>query len=243
MTINNLPIYQANLPKWGGVVATLASLLAISQPAQALTLFGNYSSTNDAGFTLLTSTNSAVKAVGFDLPVGTAYTFDSVRLRLRNYNTTTGDVARVRIFADPAGTTTSTAPNFATPQALLFSTLPSSSDLAGNFDFTPTTTFTFLANTRYWLVVDATAGSFDWTSDIFNSGITPSGIAGFTGNSYRTSSNGGSSYSTSTLFNSFQINATQVAAVPFEFNPALGLVAVGGFWLVQKRLKNKSNNA
>jgi hypothetical protein len=60
---------------------------------------------------------------------------------------------------------------------------------------------------------------------------------GLYNNGYQLSLDNGGSNGSSNVFNSFQINATPVAAVPFEFNPALGLGAIGGFYLVRKRLK------
>jgi hypothetical protein len=119
----------------------------------------------------------------------------------------------------------------------LFNNPSSNSDSAGNFDFTPTSTFTFLANTRYWLLVDTNSGSYNWFCNTPN--ITPAGISGIVNNGYRFSTNGIIYSSGSKLFNSFQINATEVAAVPFEFNPALGLGVLGGAWLIRKRLKKK----
>ncbi|MFN9616436.1 MAG: hypothetical protein ACK55Q_14695, partial [Dolichospermum sp.] len=65
----------------GGVVASLVSILALSHPAKAITLFGNYSSTNHQGSSLM-NTNARSRAIGFTLPVGTDYTLDSISLRL-----------------------------------------------------------------------------------------------------------------------------------------------------------------
>jgi hypothetical protein len=93
-----------------------------------------------------------------------------------------------------------------------------------------------LANTRYWLLIDADSGVFR----VFQSSGTnaPTGIA--TNPLLRLSENDGTSYSGNIFFNTFEINATAVVPVPFEFNPALGLGAIGGFWLVRKGLKKKS---
>ena len=102
---------STNVQKMGGVVASLVSILALSHPAKAITLFGNYSSTNDQASTTLNTSNS--KAIGFTLPVGTNYTLDSILLRLRNYNTNTGDVVKLQIYKDSAKT--STSPIISTP--------------------------------------------------------------------------------------------------------------------------------
>jgi len=142
----------------------------------------------------------------------------------------------LQIFADPAKT--STNPNQATLQPTVFANPFSSSNLSQDFVFTPASGFTFLADTRYWLLVDATAGDFVWAGNNPNRPIE--GVSGIGFNGYQLSTNNGSSYVSESFQPNFQINATEVQAVPFEFNPALGLGAIGGFWLVQKRLKKNS---
>ena len=103
-------------------------------------------------------------AVGFTLPTGSDYTLDNITLQLFNYNTDGGDVALLRIYEDV--NKNSTNPNSASAvlqSSLEFLNPSSSSDTLNNFTFTPTSTFTFLADTRYWLLVDETAGSYDWS--------------------------------------------------------------------------------
>jgi hypothetical protein len=136
-------------------------------------------------------------------------------------------------------------------ETLTFTNLTTSnSNAAATFQFAPTiTTFTFLANTKYWLLVDFSAGdSFQWrgdnstmpTVDNSNGGITPTGVATLAG--YTSSINNGSTYTFSAglarngngLFNSFNIDATPV---PFDFDPSLGLLGVGSLWLGRKYLK------
>jgi hypothetical protein len=221
----------------GGVVASLVSILALSHPAKAITLFGNYSSTNDGGSTPTTLSTSASKAIGFTLPVGTNYTLDSIFLRLRNYNTTPAggnDVAQLKIYKDSAKT--STSPIGTTLESLTFNKPSSTSNTARNFTFTPTTNFTFLANTRYWLLVTASSGNnFHWTLN--NPGVQPTGIRGLISNGYKFSSNG-STYNNTTIPNSFQINATPV---PFESNAApAGMAIVFGAFMLQRRLQQRS---
>ena len=154
-------------------------------------------------------------------------------MRLLNYNTTGGDVALLQIYAD--GAKTSTSPLGATLQSVLFNNPISNSNVVTNFTFAPTSTFTFAADTRYWLLVDTTAGSYTWRSN--GTPITPTGSATFvTPNGYQSSNTSGTSYAGDGIFNSFQINAT---AVPFEFEATGGLVMLGGAWLLHKHLQKK----
>jgi hypothetical protein len=200
-------------------------------------LIGNYSSTNDSNGTSIGS--SAQKAVGFTLPTGSDYTLENITLRLNNYNTDGGDVALLQIYQDI--NKTSTNPNSAVLQSSLEFLNPiSSSDTVNNFTFTPTSTFTFLADTRYWLLVDATAGGYNWRRN--NPSITPTGISGITSNGYQRSTNNGGSYSNFPFSYSFDIQATQVATpVPFDFDPSFGVAVLGGGWLLRKHLKKKKS--
>ncbi|MBD2151891.1 hypothetical protein H6F44_17425 [Pseudanabaena sp. FACHB-1277] len=219
--------------KWGGVAALLVSVLTTANPADAISLIGNYSSTNDGD-----GTNASVppspdqKAVGFTLPTGNPYSLDSIKLRLFSYNTSNGDVALLQIYRDSAKT--STSPNEATLESVTFTNPTSSSNAVGDFIFTPTSTFTFLPDTRYWLLVDATAGFYGWLSNFPY--ITPTGISGITHNGYQRSGDDGSNYFSSTTFSSFEIQATEV---PFEFEASGGLAILGGAWLLRKQLQKR----
>ena len=225
-----------NSLKWGGVAALLASTLAISNAAEAISLIGNYSSTNDGDFTVIYNNNHV--AYSFTSPSGANYQLDNIELRLSNYNTTQGDIPLLQIYADSSKT--STNPSGATLQPLLFNNPVSSSFAISNFTFTPTSSFTFVANTRYWLLVkDATGGisGFFWWAN-YPSYITPTGVATF--DSYQFSNNNGESYVASDVRNSFNINVTESATpVPFEFEGTGGLMVVGSVWLLRRHLKKK----
>ena len=230
-------IKMNNLRKMGGVTALLASTLVFANSVEAISLIGNYPPTNDGGNTTITS-GTTQKAVGFTLPTGTDYRLDSIVLRLSNYKNT--DTPLLQIYADTART--STSPSGLTAALVTFirpANQGGSPALGNDFIFLPNpTTFTFNANTRYWLLVDATAGFYDWRASTSSPSITPAGISGITFNSYQTSATDGTigSYGTDTNFSSFQINAT---AVPFEFEATGGLVMLGGAWLLHKHLQKK----
>ena len=222
--------------KWGGVVASLVSILALSHPAKAITLFGNYSSTNDGSSTTLNNPQVG-KAIGFTLPVATNYTLDSISLRLSSYNTTAGDVVQLQIYRDAAKT--SNNPLGTTLESLTFNNPSSGSDAIGNFSFTPTTNFTFLADTRYWLLMTVPSGSVGWRAN--NPQVLPTGITGMINNGYVAKS--GTSYTPAPLFNfnSFQINATAATPVPFETDAApAGMAIVFGALMLRRRLQQHS---
>ncbi|MEI6427798.1 MAG: choice-of-anchor R domain-containing protein [Pseudanabaena sp. ELA607] len=190
------------------------------------------SSTNDGLSTPINTGGTTDKAIGFTLPTGSDYNLDSITLRLQNYSTTAGDVARLRIYEDV--NKTSTNPNGATLQSLLFNNPSSSSNTINDFIFTPTSTFTLKADTRYWLRVSATSGNYNWLGN--NPPTTPTGIAVV--ESYQVSSNNGSSYSSSTNLNILDIQATPI---PFDFDPSFGVAVLGGGWLLRKHLKKKQS--
>jgi hypothetical protein len=213
------------------------SALAISSPVDAINLIGNLPQTNDTSGDNINSTTR--KAIGFTLPVGIPYTLDTITLRLSAYNTVSGGVALLRIFAD--ATKTSTSPTGAILQSVVFNNPTSNSNAIASFVFTPTSTFTFLPDTRYWLDVSATGGNFIWRASI--PAVTPTSTVGVTFDNYAASFNSGVSYANSTTFNSFQVDATAAPApVPFEFEPSGGLAVLGGAWLLRKRLQQKNKN-
>jgi hypothetical protein len=222
---------MTNFKKMGGITALFVATLTLSIPAQAITLIGNYPFNNDNFGNLISAPLRSQNAIGFTLPDGSNYRLDSIRLRLEAYRTS-DDVALLQVYEDP--TNTSINPNSATLKSVLFNNPNSNSSNIANFNFIPTSTFTFFANVRYWLLVDATAGGFSWDGN--NPVISPTGISGLTNIGYQLSIDNGSTYTLNPRFASFQI---EVTPVPFEFNPTFGLGFLGGAWLIQKGLRKK----
>ena len=212
------------------MTALLASTLAFSSSAEAINLIGNLPSNDNSGDTILADVLQT--AVGFTLPVGVDYQLDNIVLRLSGYNTDgDSDVALLQIYADV--TKTSTSPLGATLQSVFFTNPTSNSDTASDFTFIPTANFTFAADTRYWLLVDATsAGLYQWNGS--NPAVTPTGVAAF--NSYQLSFDDGGSYFNDTTGYSFQVNATEV---PFDFSPQFGIAVLVGGWLLRKKFQKK----
>jgi hypothetical protein len=168
-------------------------------------LIGNYPQTND---NILAGIDPSTRvALAFTSPTGGNYNLNDIVLRLGNYQSSL-DTPLLRIYADSAKT--STDPNGATLQSVTF-TNPTSS-LSGNIDnftFTPTSAFTFLADTRYWIDLSNSTTGFGWYGS--NPGITPTGISGITFNGTKASMSGGS-YQSISFIPTFQINATAAGA-------------------------------
>jgi hypothetical protein len=192
-------------------------------------LIGNYPQTNDnisGGLALSTKVASA-----FTLPTGSNYNLNDIVLRLGNYQSST-DTPLLRIYADSAKT--STDPNGATLQSVTFTNPTSSSN---NID-TPTSAFTFIADTRYWLDLSIVGtGSLAWYGS--NPGITPTGISGITFNGTKASQSGGS-YQSNSLIGTFQINATAAGAataVPEPTSLPGYITFLGGLLAARKIVK------
>jgi hypothetical protein len=180
------------------------------------------------------------KAAGFTLPKGFDYTLDSITLRLSVYTDATRNPL-LQIYADPAKT--SSNPNGTTLQSVLFNKPSSVSNSSNTFTFIPTSTFTFRADTRYWLLVDNNAPDLFWNSNDDAATNTPIGISGIIFEGYQASQDNGSNYFNGNgVTNAFDIQATQVATpVPFDFDPSFGVAVLGGGWLLRKHLKKKKS--
>ena len=184
---------------WGGV-----------NPVRAAVLIGNLPQTNDDDSSGISTSN--VKALAFTLPAGNNSSLDNAILRLGDYET--GDNPLVQIRNDVGGSNPGST-------VLATFTNPTAQGLGVfNYTFTPTGPLTFAAGTKYWLYVTSTSGGFDWSASI--PGITPTGIA--TSSGARVSNDSGASFFPSFLFNSFQINATEITG-PVASTPEPGAIA------------------
>ncbi|WP_155120178.1 choice-of-anchor R domain-containing protein [Microcystis aeruginosa] len=172
---------------------------------------------------------SIVRALAFTLPSGNNYSLDNAILRLAFYES--GDVPLVQIRndvggSDPGSTVLASFTN-PTPQG------------AGNFDytFTPTSPFTFTAGTKYWLTVARTQGQFIWSAS--SPGITPTGIATSSGNSFKSGLPW--SFSDNTVLNSFEINATEITGPVASTPEPSAIAALSLFGLGLLGVKGRRN--
>lgn len=175
--------------------ALIVGLSLISAQTRAADILSNLPG-NDASSTALSTTGTNAKAAAFTMP-GTAYTLDSVVLRLGNFES--ADTLLLEIRNDAGGNPGSTVlATFTSPTGQGASTL--------DYTFTPTTTFTLSSSTNYWLVAAVSNGSVAWRAN--NPGIAPTGVATYNG--IKSTNNNGTSWASSTTINSFSITGTAV---------------------------------
>jgi hypothetical protein len=143
----------------------------------SLIILGNLPAVNDASGATIdagvgpgTGGSQVRQAVSFTMPPR-SYPVVQVNLHLGQYNTAAGDVAAVGFYLDNGNDL---------PGTLVGHLLnPSSnSDDIQPFIFAPAMPVTLAASTKYWLVVDATAGTFAWRSSAPS--ITPTSPVGAT---------------------------------------------------------------
>ncbi len=199
---------------YGSAVA--ASLFCLAGAASADNILGNLPAANNntqsAGLNA-----SRIKAMSFLMPGGPGYTLDSVELILSNYDP--GEMVTLQIRDDGGGA----------PGGNILATFNNPATVGGTdvlYTFLPSASFTFMANTTYWLYVAGDANStFDW--EAASPGQAPTGIATFGLNLFTT--NGGTSWTNSSITNNFQINGTVVPA------PGAALALMGGLGLAGTR--------
>jgi len=97
-----------------------------------------------------------------------------------------------------------------------------------NYDFTPSGSFTLLANTTYWLVASGTVNGdrYDWKAS--SPGVTPTGLATHAGATFGTA--GLPPTGTSSILNSYALNGSLVPTPA-----ALALIGLGGLARSRRR--------
>jgi hypothetical protein len=218
-----------------GLTSTLAWGVSIA-PSSAVNFIGNLPS-NDGGWSTIASSGSEtnVKAVSFTYGSGPDYSLDNVVLRLGNYDTSDSFSVEIRNSAgENPGSTVLASLSLAPGQ------IPQGSTNA-YYRFISNSSFTFQPSNTYWLYLSIAASSGNLGSIIWRSSLpttTPVGVAAFGG--YRFSNNAGVSFGNSNVFNSFQVNATEVSVAVPEPLTILGAIAAVGFGSAFKRRLNKS---
>ncbi len=209
------------------LVAGTIMLGAASADAEAI--LGNLPSGGGTSFFSNPLSNTNYKSFSFSNGPQ-AYSLDSVVLRLSR-------IGRPEVSPFPKPSTPpilellsdSGNPNAPGTTVLASFTPPSSPllDVPHDEELVPVSSVTLMANTTYWLVVHADAAPSDsglfWTaSDPMQ---TPSGIVSF--GAYRSSFDGGSTWSASGFQNSFEIRATAVPGAAVPEPSSLALLGLG----------------
>ncbi len=219
------------------------ALSFVGNAAQAMTLLGNIEGVpSDFQFTTSTidSGIGQAKAVQFTTPTTPApLSLDSVELYLAGYDT--ADTPVVQIFQGTANSPVGgTTVNLSDPNP---APLPNSDPSAGantvySFEGRTPSTYEFLPDTTYTLLVTATSGAFNWVRDTASTNVTPTGLATFDSYQFRASST--ASFGSSSLFNNFGITVTEettMVSTPESSSVVslLALGALGGTLAIKKR--------
>lgn len=188
--------------------ALSAVVVSAAHANLSATILGNYPQTNDntqsAGLT-----NLRLKAISFTMPAAGDYFLTGIRLRLGNYDPSETVDLQIR---DHSGSNTAPGANV----LMTFTGAPGQGAAIQDYAFTPNGVLTLEAGMSYWLFVGGSAGqSYDWKAS--SPGIVPTGLATYGANLFTT--NGGTSWTNSSIINTFVIDGKLV--------PAPGLAAFG----------------
>jgi len=179
--------------------------LLLNHTAYAAEIIGNLTVTYAATTSLL---SSRIKAVSFQMGAQ-AFTLDNVKIVLKENTGTETSAQTVVELRSHDGTNTPISTTIATlnPNPLTNTAYGITPTVA---TFTPASTITLAANTKYWVIVRSlsTTGYLNWVAPSSNS--APGNVAG-TYLSYSFSNDSGSSWGSSTSYNAIQINGTAVS--------------------------------
>lgn len=194
-----------------------AAALTLAAASRGDVILGNYPPANDLTQSAALS-NLRVKAMSFTMPAGLGYRLDSVTLRLGNYDP--GDTVVAEIRGDNAGVPGGVVASIVMPPGV---GVPNT-DYTG----TPAAPTTLSPSTTYWIWVAGIVGggTFDWKAS--SPGIVPTGAATFGLN--RFSTNGGTTFTASTIISTLRIEGTLVPAPG-----AAGLLALAGVAAARRR--------
>lgn len=202
------------IKNWAICLAMAGLLSMAACTTQAVTILSNLPAVGSGtGTNLGLGVDLADRTKGVGLTMGaTSMTFQSMQALISNL--TPDSVLSGGIFSSVGGN----------PGAVLapFNSVPIPANFAAaEVTLTTAASFTLVANTSYWFVLDgvATSNSLLWQSLAPNVAPTPTGV---TFDGYRFSSNGGTTWGNSTTF-----NGVRISAVPEPASLAMLLGGIG----------------
>lgn len=180
--------------------------------------------------------NNQKKAVSFTTD-SRSWSLNFVRLSLLAYeNTDNGAIVEIR--------ENDSSSNPGSVLTTLINPVAPSSGAVNNFNFAGS--FTFNPNTTYWLTLSSSLGdAYNWVKP--QNTVDPTSSQGWTYNGYKflganeaTGGGSGTVWTSSSIFNAFQVDATEIAPVPFAFTPIPGLIISGIIGAARRARKSRN---
>ena len=202
---------------------TIITMVALSFALQTTYLHGVILISNlngNDGTATSSFTNGRNKGMGFTMPGATTYQLDNVTLRL---NVPSGAASFIHPIVQIWSNTASNFPG-SSLVTLIDPSFASSFGVA-NCPFTPPTAFALLPATTYWLVVsDSNTNDFGFDWEASSPAVTPTGLATHFGQFF--DQDGTPPTGSSTILNSYALNATLVPEPASGFLAILGLTSI-----------------
>lgn len=209
-----------NLKTLAAASVLAGAVLAPSAGAQQTILSNLPGVGSGTGTNLGLGNDAADRTKGVGLTMG-SQSLDFYCMTALISNTTPDTMLSGGIYSDLSGNPGSLLAAF-TPVAV------GANAAAAEVDIFTASTFTLQANTSYWFLLDGptTTNSLLW--ETLNPNAAPVGAVGITFDGYRFSSNGGSTWSSSSLFNGVSIKVVPTPA-------SAALLGLGGLVAVRRR--------
>jgi hypothetical protein len=208
------------------LLAALGLMCGVAGPARADLIIGNYPPSGERAIEGGIPGTISV-AAGFTMPAGSAYTLDSVTMRLQRG--ASGSFLDLELYGDVDG-----HPGGPSLDALAPASLPPLSSY-GDVTATPHNPFILQGGTTYWISLTCVTGTIYWPFS--HPGITPTGIATSAG--YTQGSDNPPTAHSDNRNSTYRVDGT-LAAVPEPSSLVLLGVGGSGLWLRSHRRRRAS---